>query len=77
VCTVIELIFQENVEKFETTDFHKQYFIITMVSAKINEGVNDDEDFGIEFGDTGEVVASDNEIPSESEKSESDDSDDD
>jgi len=46
-------------------------------NAKINEGVGDDEDFGIEFGDMGELAVSEHDNASESEKSESEDSEED
>uniref|UniRef100_A0A915JD28 Uncharacterized protein n=1 Tax=Romanomermis culicivorax TaxID=13658 RepID=A0A915JD28_ROMCU len=41
-------------------------------SAKINEGVGDDEDFGIEFGDIGQMAPADEEETMENEISDSD-----
>lgn len=48
-------------------------------NAKINEGVGDDEDFGIEFGDMGQMAPSDQEetIENEISDSESESNDDD
>lgn len=48
--------------------------IIGHFSAKINEG-GEDEDFGIEFGDTGETQASDKEESDDAPSDESDSSD--